>query len=115
MTPEETMRTYFDAWRAKDFDRFRSILADEVTFAGPLGTAADAEECRAGIEGMSRIVTDIEVQRVFVDGTDVLTWFDLHTADAPPLPTANWSRVVDGKVTRIRVTFDPRPLFPPAR
>jgi hypothetical protein len=47
---------------------------------------------------------------VFVDGPDVLTWFDLHTTVAPPAPTANWQHVEDGRITRIRVAFDPRAL-----
>ena len=34
-------------------------------------------------------------------------------ADDPPAPTANWSRVEDGRIMRIQVTFDPRPLAPP--
>lgn len=101
---------YFDSWLKKDFETFRSLLADDVTFDGPLGTAADADECVAGIKGMSRIVTDIVVTKMFVDGPDVLTWFDLHTNDAPPCPTANWSHVEDGRITRIMVAFDPRPL-----
>ena len=44
---------------------------------------------------------------MFVDGSDVLTWFDLHITLAPR-PTANWLPIEDGKTTRIRVTFDPR-------
>jgi hypothetical protein len=108
--PRSVAATYFSAWKAKDFETFRSILADDVTFRGPLGTADGAEECVQGIEGMSKIVTDIEIKQVFVEGDDVLTWFDLHTSVAPPCPTANWSRVEGGKVTRIRVTFDPREL-----
>jgi hypothetical protein len=51
-TAAEVGATYFDAWRAGDFDTLRSILADDVTFE-------------------------------------------------------------NGKITSIRVTFDPRPLSPP--
>jgi ketosteroid isomerase-like protein len=112
--PVRAVETYFSSWQARDFDRLRSVLADDVTFVGPLGRANGADECRQGIEGLSRIVTDIVVQRRFVAGDDVLTWFDLHTRDAPPCPTANWSHVENGRITRIRVTFDPRPLLPPA-
>jgi hypothetical protein len=106
----QVAETYFDSWKKKDFATFRSILADDVTFAGPLGTAGDADECVKGITGMSEIVTDIVITKMFVDGPDVVTWFDLHTSVAPPCPTANWSHVEEGKITRIRVTFDPRPL-----
>jgi hypothetical protein len=108
--PRTVAATYFAAWKARDFETFRSILADDVTFRGPLGTADSAEECVTGIEGLSQIVTEIDVKQVFVEGNDVLTWFDLHTSVAPPCPTANWSHVEHGKVTRIRVTFDPREL-----
>ena len=102
--------TYFRAWKERDFATLRSILADDVTFRGPLGTADDAESCVKGLQGMAQILDDIVVQHVFVDGQDVLTWFDLHTTVAPPAPTANWSHVENGKITRIRVTFDPRAL-----
>jgi len=33
-----------------------------------------------------------------------------RVAQAAPLPTANWRHVEHGKITSIRVTFDPRPL-----
>jgi SnoaL-like protein len=101
---------YFDAWQRGDFARLRTILADDVTFDGPLGHAGNAEECIAGLRRMSEIVTGIIIRKTFVDGADVLTWFDLHTADTDPLPTVNWRHVENGKITAIRVTFDPRPL-----
>jgi ketosteroid isomerase-like protein len=102
--------TYFQAWQADDFDTLASVLADDVTFVGPLGEAHNAEEYLVGIKGLSQIKTDIKVQKVFVDGPDVLTWFDLHTVVAVPIPVANWTHVEDGRITRVRVTFDARPL-----
>ena len=101
---------YFEAWKEKDFDRYQAVLADDVSFVGPLGTADGPEECREGIEHLAVITTDIVIVKQFVDGDDVLTWFDLHTTVAPPAPVANWSHVEDGRITRIRVTFDARPL-----
>ena len=109
-TVRDVADTYFEAWQAGDFARLRSILADDVTFDGPLGHAGNAGECIAGLQRMSQIMTGIVIHKTFVDGTDVLTWFDLHTAQAGPLPTVNWRHVENGKITQIRVTFDPRPL-----
>jgi hypothetical protein len=106
--------TYFDAWRANDFDTLASVLADDANFVGPLGRADNADECRKGIEGLSQITTDIVVQKMVSDGSDVLTWFDLHTSIAPPIPVVNWSHVENGRISRIRATFDPRPLTSPA-
>ncbi len=69
----EVADAYFEAWRAGDFVRLRSILADEVTFDGPLGHASNADECIAGLQRMSQLITDIVIRKTFVDGPDVLT------------------------------------------
>lgn len=102
--------TYFEAWQAGDFARLRSTLADDAIFDGPLGQASSADECMAGLQRMSQIMTGIEIRKTFADGPDMLTWFDLHTTQAGPLPMVNWRHVENGKITWIRVTFDPRPL-----
>ena len=109
--PADVLNIYFDSWRTKDFESLRAILADEATFNGPLGTAANADECVRGIEGLSRITTDIVVKRLWADGPEVLTWFELHTTIAPPTQVANWSRVQDGRIVHIQVTFDPREML----
>ncbi len=108
--PRAVAETYLRAWKERDFAGLRAILADDVGFQGPLATLDNADDCVKGLEGMAQILDDIVVQHVFVDGPDVLTWFDLHTTVAPPAPTANWQHIADGKITRIRVTFDPRAL-----
>ena len=105
-------QTYFTAWLGKDWDTLRSILADDVTFDGPLANLTDADTCVQGLKGLREIITDIEIKKVFVSGEDVLTWFNLHTSVADPAPTANWSHVENGKITAINVTFDPRQLAP---
>lgn len=104
---------YVQAWRDRDFGTVRSILADDVTFSGPFAELDNADDCVAGLRRMSDIVTDIVVRKRLADDTDALTWFDLYTSVAPPVATANWSHAENGKITRIRVAFDPRPLLPP--
>ena len=103
-----TAATYFDAWHARDFARLRSVLADDVEFAGPLARVEGGDECLRGLRGMAQIMTGLEVRKVFRDGPDVLTWFDLATSVAETVPVANWMHVEDGKITRIRVAFDAR-------
>jgi hypothetical protein len=106
----KVIATYFDAWKANDFTTIRSVLSDDVSFVGPLGRADNADEYVKGIEGLSQVKSDIVIHKTFVDGPDVLTWFDLHTTVAPPIPVANWSHVENGKLAIVRVTFDARPL-----
>jgi len=112
--PATLAETYFRAWKEKDWRTLRSVLADDASFRGPLASLDDADSCLKGLQGMSEIVTDIVIHKMWVDGADVLTWFELHTSVAPPAPTANWSHVENGKITAIRVTFDARPLAPPS-
>ena len=103
--------TYFQAWKAKDFTALRSVLADEVTFDGPLASLTGVTDVAAGLERLAAITSDIVIHKRFIDGGDALTWFDLHTAIAPPAPVANWSHVENGKITAIAVTFDPREII----
>jgi ketosteroid isomerase-like protein len=111
-TDAKTLATsYFDAWKNKDFETLRSLLADDVTFVGSMGTASGADECIQGMAGMAKQMDDIVIHTIVATGPDVITWYDLHMTGVEPMPTANWSHVEDSKITSIRATFDPRPLF----
>jgi hypothetical protein len=57
------------------------------------------------------ITTDIVIEKMLSDGEDVLTSFQLHTTVAPPAAVANWSRIKNGKIVRVRATFDPRAII----
>jgi limonene-1,2-epoxide hydrolase len=110
-TPESVAATYFEAWQHKDIDQVRPILHDEVDFVGALGSTHGIEETLSGLGGMFAMTEHVEVIKRWADGPDVLTWFELRTAKVGPLAVVNWSRVEEGRITRIRVTFDPRPLL----
>ena len=110
-TAADLAQAYFDAWRAHDFDALQALLADDVHFEGPLAVVDGAEACRRGLEGLAQMASDIAVKRRFADGDDALTWFEIHADGLPPIPVANWMHAADGRIARIRVTFDPRPLL----
>jgi hypothetical protein len=103
---------YFDAWKVNDFDTMRSLVDDDITFVGPLAQLEGAQDYMEGIKGMSRITSDIVIRKTFVDGPDVLTWYDLHTTVASAVPVANWLHIEEGKITSLRVAFDARELTP---
>jgi limonene-1,2-epoxide hydrolase len=111
-SPASVAAAYFDAWRSNDIERVRPLLHDEVAFDGALGSTRGGEETIAGLGRMFAMTEQVEVLHRWVDGPDVLTWFELRTATAGPLAIVNWSHVEAGRITRIRVTFDPRPLLP---
>jgi len=104
------VESYFNAWKNNDFPTMRSVLDDRLDFAGPIDRFDSADAYQQAIRGLSRMKTDIVVHKTFVDGPDVVTWYDLHTRVAPPAPVAEWSHVESGKITVVRVVFDARPF-----
>ncbi|GAA3168157.1 MULTISPECIES: nuclear transport factor 2 family protein [Streptomyces] len=108
---EQIDETYFAAWENGDFDTIRAMLADEVDFVGALGQARGVEEFLTGLRGLGQVLTRIEVRARLADSTDVMTWFNLHTSVAAPAASAKWTHIENGKITRIRVAFDPRDLL----
>lgn len=111
LTPAELSAIYFEAWKARDETTLRQVLADDCTFEGPFATLDNAEDCVAGLIGMAEIITDIVLSKRLSDDHDVITWFDLHTLVASPSATANWTHVEQGRITAIKVAFDPRELL----
>ena len=111
-SPLSVASAYFDAWKANDIERVRPLLHTDVDFVGALGKTQGVEETLSGLAGMFAMTRQVEVIHRWVDGADVLTWFELRTATAAgPMAIVNWSHVEDGHITRIRVTFDPRPML----
>ncbi len=108
--PRQLAEAYFAAWTDGRLDDLRRILAPDVTFRGALGTADGVDECIAGLTGMSRITSSIDVRVRVADDVDVITWFDLVTNDGARIPVANWQHVAAGRIATINVTFDPRPI-----
>lgn len=110
-SPASVATAYFDAWAANDIEAVRPLLHHDVDFAGALGSTRGLDDTLAGLRGMFAMTKHVAVVHRWVDGPDVLTWFELETATAGPLAIVNWSHVESGHITRIRVTFDPRPML----
>jgi hypothetical protein len=110
-TAEAVAAAYFQAWRDGDIEAVRPLLHPDVDFRGAMGATHGIDETLSGLAGMIAMTKQVEVVRRWADGPDVITWFELSTEAAGPLPVVNWSHIEDGLVTRIRVTFDPRPIL----
>ena len=108
------VESYFRAWQRGDFAAMRSTLDDSLDFTGPIDTFGRADAFLRSIQGLSQIKKDLVIRKIWVDGPDVLVWYDLHTKVAPPAPVAEWHHAVGGKVTVVRAVFDARPFAKPA-
>jgi ketosteroid isomerase-like protein len=104
---------FFEAWTTGDFDTARSLLHDDVSFAGPLDRFDSADAYIAALSGLSPMVRAVEERKVFVDGDDVCVIYDLVTnSPAGTAPTAEWYHVRAGRISSVRVFFDARPFAP---
>jgi ketosteroid isomerase-like protein len=102
---------FFKAWTTGDFETARSLLHDDVSFAGPIDTFDNADDYIGSLQGLAQIVKAAEEQKVFVDGNDVCVIYDLVTnTPLPPSPTAEWYHLRNGKISAVRVFFDARPF-----
>ncbi len=110
-SPESLADTYFTNWVNRNIDAMGDVLAENATFTGPMGTANGRQECLNGLAGVRSIVDEIRVTHRWVDGNDVITWFEFHVAGIDPIPVVNWSHVENGHIASIRAIFDPRALI----
>jgi ketosteroid isomerase-like protein len=112
LTPREVVDRYFDAQARKDFDTIRTLIAEDVTFHGVLGTTDTVEAYIEGLRQATAAMTALERRVICVDGDEVCQVYEM-TLSAPPvtLTVAQWLTVRDGKIATARVYFDPRPLL----
>lgn len=102
---------YFDAWVAGDVEPVRPLLADDIEFVGAMGVTRGVDEAIAGLAGMAGATDELEIALMVAEGDDVITRFRL-VMDGAELPLVfNHMHVTDGRIDRIRVGFDPRPMF----
>lgn len=106
MSTRETAAAYFDAWKAHDSDRFRALLADHAVWEGPTSKAAGAEDIMLAFQAAASHVTQLQIQHVWVDGDEALTWFRVTAGGTAPRPVANWMTTQGGLVVHVRATSD---------
>ncbi|WP_129714730.1 nuclear transport factor 2 family protein [Pedobacter sp. SYP-B3415] len=95
------------AINSEDFERARSYADDKLTFEGVLGKRDGAD---AYFSDMKQMKLKYEIEKVFADGDDVCLFYNLEMAGKRVFGTG-WYRVEGGKVTSLRVVFDPRPFL----
>jgi limonene-1,2-epoxide hydrolase len=110
---KEVVISYLTALSDQDFKTARSYLEDNISFRAPIASYNSADAYLEGNEqlrskyGAKKVIYDLK--KVFVDGDDVCALFDFDIGLAT-LFACGWFQVKDGKISSIRVVFDPRPI-----
>ncbi len=107
----EIVDRYYQAWGSGDFVGLRQWLADDFTFDGPLMTASNPEEYIERTQANAAMFagSDYAVVGRVVDGTHAVVLATL-TMGPTTLHTAEHFEVRDGKISGVRLYFDPTPL-----
>jgi len=99
---------YIDAVRRNDPSDLP--LHPEVIAEFPMNTYRGAESFINALEPFSRIVKNIEVVRLVVDGEHCVAILDIDTVFGL-IPFAEHIRVVNGIIVSVRGYCDPRPML----
>ena len=111
-TPTEVVTEYLDslALGPKGFGRARELLADDLEYHDILMSVDSADGLIAALEQLGTEDAPIELLEMAEGGNTVavLTTFSLPTG---PVHFTQWFWVVDGRISRSRVIYDPRPFL----
>jgi hypothetical protein len=91
----------------ENFEIARKYVRDDMKYVGPFGSRDGAE---AYLREIERLRLKFDIQRVFADSKDVCALYDI-TVSGITVFACGWFQIEAGKVSSLRVTFDPRPLL----
>jgi hypothetical protein len=110
---KKVVLSYLKALNDQDFKVARSYLKDNMTFQAPIASHNSAD---AYFKENERLRSEYEikkvlygVKKVFVDSDDVCVFFDFNIGSVI-LFASGWFQMENGKISSIRVVFDPRPI-----
>jgi hypothetical protein len=91
----------------ENFQIARGFVSDDMKYIGPFGVRDGAE---AYLHEIQRLRLKFGIRKVFVDDQDVCAFYDIAVSGIIVF-ACGWFHVKAGKVSSLRVTFDPRPLL----
>lgn len=109
---QQIVDSYFAALAARDLASVRRLVHDDLIFTGPLATLDNADDYLTGLEHITANVQQLRRRNVVGSGDDIVQIYDVILPDAV-VPVAEWLNVRDGRIARIEMMLDPRPLAAP--
>ena len=107
---KELVMQYIEAINRKDFKSVRSYVSDNVSYVGPVNEFHKAETYLKYLEHID--LPRLEIKKIFTDGDDVCEFHEVNfDTQSAPLLVCMWFHVDDGKISSIRIVFDPRPFL----
>jgi hypothetical protein len=100
-----------DALNSNDLARARSYVTPDLRFEGVFGPPLDSAD--AYLAAMGKLDAKQIILKVFADDIEACCFYTLLMPSRPELTLfgSAWFKISDGRISAIRVVFDPTPLF----
>ena len=105
--PKEVVLRLGKALNDESFQIARRYVSDDMKYVGPFGSRDGA---KAYLQEIERFRLKFDIQKIFADDKNVCVLYDI-TVSGITLFACGWFQVNAGRVSSLRVTFDPRPLL----
>ncbi|RYG00944.1 MAG: nuclear transport factor 2 family protein [Chitinophagaceae bacterium] len=96
------VRTFLDAVTNHDFEKARSMVADDLKFIGVKATVEGADEY---FNQMKQMKLKYDIRKVFSSENDVAVFYDIKMGDETVL-AAGWYGFQGDLIKTIQVVFD---------
>lgn len=103
----EVVLSCVKAINEEDFREAKRYVSEGMMFDGVLGSRFGAE---AYFHDMERMKLKYDIQKVFSEGDDVCLFYNLQISGKTIFGTGLYE-VRHGRITSLKVVFDPRPLL----
>jgi ketosteroid isomerase-like protein len=100
------VRSYHDAWTAKDFEHAASLLADDLAVEVPINDYPTREAFAAAVEGFGSLARGVTLRSAMSAGDEAMLLYDMDVDRLGHLRVAEHFTVRDGRIARIRQIHD---------
>ncbi len=107
-TAKEVVLTFIEALNKEDFEKASTCLNEDMVFDGVMGKRNSAESY---ISDMKKMKFKYDIQKVFENENDVCVLYNIDMSGQATIFTCGWYQVASGKIKKLTVVFDPRPLL----
>jgi limonene-1,2-epoxide hydrolase len=104
---QKVVNAFIKAINAEDFSTARQYVSDDLKFDGIMGSRDGADDYFGDMKHMK---FKYDVKKAFADENDVCLLYDINMGGAT-IFTCGWYKLENGKISSLKVVFDPRPLL----
>ena len=107
---KDIVMEYLQAAERRDFQSARGYLKDNISYLSPLNSFDRAEPYLKYFESLH--LPKFDIKKIFTDGDDVCLLYEVILTTPPATVFVSfWAYVDGGKISSIRLVFDPRPFL----